>query len=342
MDLNRKLGLAAALLFVLSAATYWNDQRRAEGFQRGQKLFPNLNPDEVSQVVVRSGGETVTLARTSDGYQIQEANGYRAKNEAVNRIVRDVLGVSLARRVGGEGVAEEFGIEPLAEDGVEVALLGAGGDELVRARVGNESDDGTAHFVAQVADEGAVEDVYLSEARVRLDTSVDDFLRKEIVDVTSGSIVRIEGSDFVISKPEDGSLALEETGGREEKASEASKLKSALSRLEFDRVFLADAPEVRGLEFRQGLRVDLDDQSGYIVSVADQADVTYVQITGYLSVDRVEISQEDTDEDLEEKSGVLKRNDEINQFNAYHGSWVYALSETEAAPFALRKRDLLE
>ena len=65
-------------------------------------------------------------------------------------------------------------------------------------------------------------------------------------------------------------------------------------------------------------------------------------MSGYLSVDRVTVSQEDTDDDLQEKSDVLKRSDEINQFNAYHGSWVYQLSETEAAPFALRKQDLLE
>ena len=339
MKVNRKLVALAAVLLALSALTYWNDARRADSFQRGQKFVSNLNPDEVSQVVIESADGVVTLGRTSDGYQIEEANGYRAKNEAVNRLVRGFLEVTLAKRVGGgASLEEELGFNPLAEDGVEIALLGATGQQMVRTRVGGETEDGTARYVAQVAEDGTLEEIYLSEAQVQLDTEVSDFLRREIVDVTSGQIERIEGVDFVLAKDEAGALALESSG--EEDTAETQKLKSALSRLEFDEVFLADAPQVAGLEFSQGLRVDLDDLSAYIVSVADTGDRLYVQLSGQMTVDRVSLSEEDTDEDLQEKSQVLRRSDEINQFNAYHGSWIYALSEAKTEPFRLRLRDL--
>ena len=53
MELNRKLAVVAAALFALSAFTYWNDLRRVDRFQRGQKLVSNLNPDEISRVDVR-------------------------------------------------------------------------------------------------------------------------------------------------------------------------------------------------------------------------------------------------------------------------------------------------
>lgn len=339
MKSNRNLIVAAVALTALSVLTYWNDVRRVDRFQRGQKLVSNLNPDEISRIEVASSQGRVSLARTADGYQIEEENGYRAKNETVNRLVRDLLDLSLAREAGsGEAAAAELGIEPLAEDGVEVVLLGATGQEMIRLRVGGETEDGTARYVALLDESGTPEALYVTEAQVRIDDATEDYLRKEIVDVSASRVERAEGPDFVLAKDEAGTLALE--GAGEEDAASTQKIKSALTRLQFEEVFVADDPAVATLAFEQGLRLDLDDQSGYLVSVAERDGTTFVRVQGFLSVDRVQVSEEDTEEELEVKSQVLRRNDEIIQFNAFHGSWVYALSETSAEPFALRRRDL--
>lgn len=341
MELNRKLAIAAVALTVLSAFTYWNDARRVDRFQRGQKLISNLNPDEISRIEISSAAGSVSLARTADGYRIEEENGYRAKNETVNRLVRDLLELSLARGAGsGPAIAEELGLEPLAEDGVEVALLGATGQEMVRLRVGGETEDGTARYVTLLDEQGTPESLYVSEGQVRIDTEPEDYLRKEIVDVQASQIVRAEGPDFVLAKDEDGAVVLEGPG--EEDTAKTREVKAALSRLQFDKVFVADDPAVATLDFQQGLRLDLDDDSGYLVSVAERDGTTFLQVQGFLSVDRVEVSEDDTEEELQDKSQVLRRNNEIIQFNAFHGSWTYALDETSAEPFSLRRSDLIQ
>jgi hypothetical protein len=81
---NRFLAAVATLLFVLSVLSYRHSVDRADRFERGQKLLPNLNPDEVATIVVSRGEEQVTLKREGEAYTIVEAQGYLARNEAVN------------------------------------------------------------------------------------------------------------------------------------------------------------------------------------------------------------------------------------------------------------------
>jgi hypothetical protein len=78
------------------------------------------------------------------------------------------------------------------------------------------------------------------------------------------------------------------------------------------------------------------------VSVATDGDRVLVRITGHFGVERIEIGRDSTDEELEEKADVLKRSDEINQFNAYHGSWVYELESFDGEKLQLRAEDLRE
>ena len=78
--------------------------------------------------------------------------------------------------------------------------------------------------------------------------------------------------------------------GRTEKSIETNKLKSILTRLRFDEVFLADDPEVRDLRFDANLRVDLKDGTRYRLSLATHDDRHFLQIGSAHSLDRVEIT----------------------------------------------------
>ena len=342
-QMNQRLAIAAAVLLALSAFSYWNSVSRAERFESGQKFLPNLNPDEIAQVEVIQGGEQVTLSRDGDRYVVEEVHDYQARNEGVNRLVRNLLDIELAKEVGsGESLAAELGIEPPGEDTVEVALRNAAGSDMVRLRVGDRFTDGSGNYVRRL--DGEDNPIYLTEATVLIDSTADQFLQKEIVDAASGDVVRIEGPDFTFSKDgEAAELALERVpSGRREKTSEVGRVKNFLSRLRFSEVHLADDEEVADLTFDGEFRYELEDGSGYVVAVAAREDDRYIRIGGYHTVQQVEIERDTPEEELQEKADILNRAEEMQEFNDYHGSWVYKLDSFTGEKLDLRRADLIE
>jgi hypothetical protein len=338
---NVRLLAAAAVLAALSGFTYWNSVARADRFERGQKLLPNLDPDQVAEVTLRTAEETLTLQRSGESFLVKEAHNYRASNSAVNRLLRDLLDIQLERELGGgEELERELGIEPLGEESVEVRLANAAGQEMVLLRFGRRADEGGGVFVQRR--DGEERPIFLTAAGVSVDASERTYLDRELVDVPSSEVVRVVGPDFELARDgEGGQLRLVRPAGTG-KASEIGKLSSFLNRLQFDHVFLADDPAVADLAFDDTFRFDLEDQSGYHVSVATDGDRELIRVTGFFGVERIEIARDSTDEELEEKAGVLKRSDEINQFNAYHGSWVYELESFDGDKLRLRAKDLRE
>lgn len=340
---NRKLGIATLVLFVLALFTYHHSTSRAERFESGQTLLQNLNPDEIAGIEVRGGdgegAQTVTLRREGESYVLRERSGYRAKNEEINRVVRDLLEATLDRRMGaGDDLAAELGLA--ADEAVSVRLENGSGEEMVALRLGATADDG-GRYVQRI--DGEDQSIYRTESALNVATDPATFLDKEIVDHPSSAVVRIDGPDYVLAKEQtdDGTWqgALQLSSG-ETNTSEANRLGGFLSRLAFDEVLVADDPTVAGLDFDRTFVFRLDDLSGYRIEVAGSGDQTYARFTAFLEVDRVEVSAEESDEELEEKADVLRRNDEVIQFNQFHGSWVYRLRDFDAEKLELSAADL--
>lgn len=342
---NLILAVLCAVALVASVLTYVAGVSRGDRFERGRKLLPNLNPDDIATIVLTrgagKGAETVTLEREDDRFTVAEVHGYPAKTEAVNRLLRDVLDLSLEQEVGeGEDLAAELGIDPPGEDTLEVTFENAAGEEMVRLRVGDRLAGGEGNYVQRMDGESPI---YLTSKAVLLTTGADELLDKRIVNVPASDLRRIQGPDFTLEKGEDGSLALIEVPpGRREKASATGKVKSALSYLSFEEVYPADDPAVRGLELEERLRVELNDGTGYVLRTASDGEAEYLAIAGFSTIDRVEFSQETSEEELQEKAESLSRAEEIQGFNDFHGSWVYRISDAVAEKLALTAADLVE
>ena len=224
-----------------------------------------------------------------------------------------------------------------------MALRNAAGTDMVRLRVGARFEGGAGNYVRRL--DGEENPIFLTEATVLIDSTADQFLQKEIVDVASGDVTRIEGPDFTFSKDgeEGAELALERVpSGRRERTSEVGRVKNFLSRLRFSEVHLADAEEVVDLSFDNEFRYELADGSGYVVSVAGRDDDRYIRIGGYHTVQQVEIERDTPEEELQEKADILNRAEEMREFNDYHGPWVYKLDSFTGEKLDLRRADLIE
>lgn len=367
-QLNKKFAVLAAALLVLAVFSYRHGKGRAERFESGQKFLQNLNPDEIGGLRIfgtpdggTTDGESVSLTRQGNGYVVAERNGYIARNEEVNRVVRDLLEVSLEKRMGeGETLAGELGLQ--GKDAVAVVLENLAGEEMVSFRLGDTADNG-GRYVQRTSGEDQA--IYRTEEAFSVASDPTTYLRKEIVDHSSGEIVRIQGPDFVLAKEQDdsgdwqGSLEFEDgSSDGSAKASEVTKLSSLLSRFSFASVFVASDPRVAGLRFDRSFLYDLADKSSYKIDVAelggpgdgrddngasgDGDEACYVRIGGIFNVARLEVSQEETDEELEVKADVLRRSEEVSQFDQYHGSWVYQLDTNNCEKLGMTKTKLTE
>ncbi len=340
MKINKILLVVALALMALSVYSYTDSVRRAERFERGQKFLQNLNPDSITEIAIKKGDETTQLRRDGDRFLVSDAGGYPAKNESINRFVRDVLELSLEKKVGdSESLIEELELSPGGENTTEVTFKDENQQEMVHFLIGKSLDDGGGSYIRRT--DGDDNTIYLTSSRVYLNTGQDDFLNKEILNVESSEIAGIQGQGFAI-QDQDGSLALVDLPAGKKESSKVNQLKSLLSGLRFTKHFLADAPEVQGLLFRSAVDIDLKDQSGYRVSVASKGDKHYLRIQGYHDVGQLSIAVDADEDEASQVADQLKRQNEIQEFNDFHGSWVYEVTETTADKVKVTAKDLVE
>ncbi len=340
MKINQILIAVCVALCALSVFSYTNSVRRAERFERGQKFLQNLNPDSIVEIVIQKGDEGAHLRRDGDRFTVADADGYPAKNESVNRFIRDVLKLSLEKEVGsGESLAEELELTAGGENTIDVAFKGSGDEELVHFLVGKSMEDGGGSYVKRT--DGDDDNIYLTSSRVYLSTGQDDFLKKEILDVETDEVASVRGRDFVISG-ESGSLSLTDMPSGKKTSSKFDQLKNVLSGLRFSKHFLANAPEVQGLYFDSAVEIELEDGSGYQVAVATKGDKHYLRIRGFENYGQLVVSPDDDEETTARIAEQLKRQTEIDAFNSFHGSWIYEVTETTANRVKVTKSDLYE
>lgn len=359
MKTNQILGIAFVVLLGLSGWTYHDSVTRAERFERGQKFLPNLNPDEIIQIMITKGdggedgdgndgdgndGDGAHLRRQGDEFVMVNANGYPATNESVNRFIRDVLEMSLEKKIGsGESLEEELELEPAGTGTIRVVFKDKNEKDMVSFVIGKAADDGSGNFVTRK--DGDDRTVYLTSKSSYLRTSDDDFLKKDIVDVKGEDIASITGADFTLSN-EDGSLKLADLPAGMKESSTASSAKSILSSLRFTKHHLANASEVQRLFFDQVVQVGLNDDSSYQVALAEskQGDETkyYVRIQGAHKAQQLSIAPDDSEEVAKQTADTLQRLDELDKFNKFHGSWVYEISESAADKIKVKRSDLME
>jgi len=339
---NTTLLVVTAVLLLVSVFSYNRSIARAERFERGQKFLSQLNADNIHEIQITKGETIVNLRKSDDKFLVTSQHNYPAKNEAVNRFINDTLGIELEKNVGSsDDLAKELEVSE-GEKMIDVVLRNDSGKDMVHFRIGKSSDDGRGNYVQRL--DGDDQSIYLSGRGVYLSTEANNFLNKEVLDVSQDKIARIQGLDFVVEE-KDGSLQLAGVPAGKKEGSDVGQVKGMLSGLSFENVFLADDSAVSSLKWGKPIVVDLKDNSGYRVRMATEGETNYLKIEGTYDLSKLEgitIDPNESEEELKKKSELLTRRDEITEFNNFHGSWVYELSNFAAKKFQKTKADLIE
>lgn len=341
MSQNAKLGIVAIVFLALSLLSYNQSTHRGERFNRGQKLFPNLNPDEVAEITINKKDETTALKRQDDGFVVSSIHQYPAKNEAINRFLNDVLEISLAKEIGRSADLEtELGLSDASPERMEISFKNNSGKEMVHFLIGKNIEGGSGTYVLRTDKEKA--SIYLTDKSLYLTTDAPSFLEKEILNLNQSDIAKIQGPDFLIEDKEGKLVLADVPGNKQEKASEVSKIKGLGTSLSFDSVLVADDPSLSGLNFQEQFVIELKDQTGYRFSVAQKDKDTYIQVEGFHTVKPFQLDPNESEEEVRKKSEILERVNAIQTFNQFHATWTYKLPEFSASKFLLSKKDLIE
>lgn len=346
MQINQKLLIAAIALMALSVFSYYRSIARADRFERGQKFLTQLNSDNINTIEIQKDGDVVTLKRGEENFSITERFNYPAKNDAVNRFIKDMLAISLEKPVGeGDSLEQELGLGG-GEDTMTVALKDDSDKVMVTFVVGKSAESGGGNYIKRAdGDDGKI---YLTSRGIFLSNSVDSFIRKDLLDVPVAQVQSIKGGDYSFQRDDSDAMILQGVPAGKKENSDASQMHSALGGLRFEKVYRGDEAEVQGLNFSKSVTYALKDDSSYQLSLAQKDDKTYLTVRGDFNeakvreaADAQEIRAAD-DDTLKDKSEVLTRYQEIQQFNEFHQGWIYELSDFTGKKFLKTKAELIE
>lgn len=210
------LGIAAAAILALLAATIINKKSGDWNSGAGGKLLPGLDVNSVAKITVRDGGEQITAERKDGVWRVAEKHDHPANFKKITDFILDFEHVDAPQRIRvGDSQMPRIEVMPPDADkgaGIEVCLYDGEANELAKVLLGKR------HYShgAQASPFGRVPDgryaksdgaVYLINNPFRYVTAnpVDWINRKllEIKDVKNIAVTNSPRGDWKASRAED-------------------------------------------------------------------------------------------------------------------------------------------
>jgi hypothetical protein len=90
------------------------------------------------------------------------------------------------------------------------------------------------------------------------------------------------------------------------------------------------------------VEIRLNDDSGYIVALGQVGEKHYLRVEGFHNAQQVSIAPDAGLDVAQETADTLQRLNEIDDFNQFHGSWVYEITEWTAKKFRVPRDEMME
>ena len=273
-----KLALGTTVAVVLAL---WASASRGptdEAARVGEPLLKGLREsiNEVTQLRVIEAGDkpAVTLQRVAHGWTVVERGGYPAD---IGKVRETLIGLSEATLIEAKTANPErhsvLGVEDVAKPDAKGMRVEIDGKIPAKIVVGTYSTQGNGSFVRRNDEAQA----WLAKGNLVPDRQAANWLVKDIVDIASDRIMRVEikrgDSSFAVLKtsPEQTNYTVENLPAGRELLSEyeANGIASVLAGLKFDDVAKAESA--------------VPDPSSMIVATFRTFDGLVIEITGFAS-----------------------------------------------------------
>ncbi len=340
------LGIAAVLMVVVAVATSKLASVQTVTVAAESPLIQGFNPEKIAKISVASGEDKVTLVRHGQGFAIAERDNYSADMKKVNNLIKNVLDIKVAGEV-------------LTEDEKLYSELLVTDDSAERAVTFYDSEDKviTGVIVGKSLDSGSTavrlvggNKVSTTSDSTWFNASARDYMDTKLLDVAKEDVrkvaVKYDGGSYeMASEPGSNEVkfltAIPE--GKKLKEDEYVKVFNALAGLNFSDV--NGIGKVEDVKFDTTYVAELDDSTVYTVEVGqkESGQDYYLKVSSkFTDMSQIEISQDESEEELKKKEKKLLARDNSAKFNALHKGWVYKVASYKGGNFDKTLEDLIE
>lgn len=193
--------LGGLTLLAVGAAVFveTRDSGRSSSFeQQGQRLLPDLTKrlNDVAEVQVRSGQQTITITRRDNTWLIAERNNFPADAGKVRALLLGAAALTIVEpKTSNTALFAQLGLEDPAAAGAQstlVTLKDAQGNALAsvvfgKNRPGKGSLDRTEHYVRRADDQQA----WLVEGGVQPDKRPQDWINKTLTNIDNQRVKQV-------------------------------------------------------------------------------------------------------------------------------------------------------
>ena len=134
-----KLSLAALLFALAALLAFTNGDSSWRSKFAGSKVFPDLDPDSVTEIDMSSGKLQLTLSKASGIWTVKQRDGHPADMARISSTISAITAMKSARQLEDISACElkELGLDSSAPAGPILRLTGAKGAKLAELTLGH-------------------------------------------------------------------------------------------------------------------------------------------------------------------------------------------------------------
>lgn len=323
------LGLAAVIMVLLAAVSSKMASLQTVEVAIDSPLIQGLNPEQISRITVASGQEQTNMVRQGSDFVISDKNNYPADIEKVNNLIKKVLDIKVGETLTDN--SENYDQLQVTDEKAErlVKFFNSEDKLITGIIVGKRLDSGDT--AVRLAEGNAVK---TTSDSAWFNTTPTDFMDTEIFNIEKDKIIEVSvkhksGGEYkMTSEPNSSDIkfitALPQ--GKQLKERDYVNVFNALTSLYFSDVNTDDANDI---SFEITYTCKLDDSTVYILTIGQKQgqDDYYLKCSSqFTDLKQIEISKDESEQELKKKEARLLARDNAAKFNARHKGWVYQIA----------------
>lgn len=345
---NRKLAVLGTLAVLMAGWAVLQNRISQNVSKTGfssSPLVEGLQIEAVSAITITSGQgqQTTTLNRNVKTFVVADKENYPADASKINNLINDCLDIRAHEKVteNPDNHADLGVTEETAQ--FVVRFLDKDGGPIVGIAVSEAGENGTA-FARLLSSS----DVYSIQNPPRIVARPMDYVDAQLFQIQQDQLLSVavktgDGSYSLRASDDKSEINLQDMpAGKQFKGTDYKSVFRALSSLRFEDVMSSkSAPE--SLAFDSSYICKLDDKTVYKLILAKKDNKTYATVSAdYLDASKIQVTKDDSEEQLKEKEAKLMAMDAVNAFNQKHQGWVYLIPSYQAGNLIKPLSELLE
>ena len=313
-------------------------------------LLPDLQEqaNDIAWLQISSAGDQVvaTLARSDEGWVVEEAGGYRANWEVLRPLISGLAAAQVVEpKTLNPAYYDRLGVEDISApdaSGMQLAFDPSTG--LPAVILGNDAQGREGQYARLVDSEQSV----LIDRSLELPAERSAWLDRSIIDISDGEVVEVEirhadGERIVARKTsaDDENFVLEDVDEGFEPKSDwtVNSLAGALSSLELEgaaqagQIDWTDASQFRLLS-ADGLDVEVDLVAEPVGTEGDADAVRWIRLRAGLYTTGLESGVED--------AGTAETTARADEINSRVSGWAYRIADYKFNAMDKRMEDLVQ